>query len=292
MNASGKQTIRSFDHFVVYATDIEVASEMYRRLGFRVMPTMEHGHIGTSNSIVQFHDTYLELIGDFNHARAPGMKESSLPWIEQGDVFWMTSFTSSCLENEQVGLAEKGIEMAPILSAARRVRLPYGGWDETDSRSSYLWNPDEHLASLFLSDHRKPDAIWMPAYQCHPNSCIRVGGIRYLMTDPLRHAEFFSKVVGGAIASQTADYVRFETPRGEFLELVTPAKLKAQYPEAAQLTPGTHTRGAVFTIIVESLERCRWALRDGGVPHRMTINSIVTGATHGAGMAYEFIEQE
>lgn len=292
MTASGRLTVRSLDHFVVHVTDIEIASEMYRRLGFRVMPTMEHGNIGTSNSIVQFHDTYLELIGDFDRARTPGMKDSSLPWIEQGDVFWMTSFTSSCLEDEQAGLAEKGIEMAPILSAARKVRLPYGGWDETDSRSSYLWNPDERLASLFISDHRKPEVIWIPAYQCHPNSCIRVGGIRYLMADPLRHAEFFSKVAGGEIASQEADRVRFETPHGEFLELVSPAKLNAQFPESAHLTPGTHTRGAVFTIIVESLERCRWALRDGGVPHRLTNNSIVTGAAHGAGMAYEFIEQE
>ena len=291
MTASGRQTIRSLDHFVVHTTDIEVASEIYRRLGFRVMPTMEHGNIGTSNSIVQFHDTYLELIGDFDYARTPGMKESSLPWIEQGDVFWMTSLTSSCLEDEQAGLAEKGIEMAPILSAARKVRLPYGGWDETDSRSSYLWNPDERLASLFISDHRKPEVIWIPAYQCHPNSCTRVGGIRYLMADPLRHAEFFSKVAGGEIASQEADRVRFETPRGEFLELVSPVKLHAQFPEAAQLTPDTHTRGAVFTIIVESLERCRWAVRDGGVPHRLTNNSIVTGAAHGAGMAYEFVEQ-
>lgn len=283
-------TIRSLDHFVISVGDIEIASAMYRHLGFRVMPVMEHGHIGTSNSIVQFQDTYLELIGDWDHARVEGMKNNAMPWIVQGDVFWMTSLTSDCLENEKAGLDAQGIKMAPIMSAARHVRLPFGGWDETDSRSSYLWNADDILASLFLSDHRKPEAIWIEPYQQHPNTCVRVGGIRYSMTNPAAHASFFAKVAGGAIASQTRDCVRFQTPRGEFLELVTPEHLKVQYPEAPTLSPGTQTRGAVLTIVVESLDRCRWALRDGGVPHRIGEQAIVVGAAYGCGMAYEFVE--
>ena len=289
MNNSGT-TARSLDHFVINVGDIEIASAMYRHLGFRVMPVMEHGQIGTSNSIVQFQDTYLEFIGDWDHARVDGMKNNAMPWIMQGDVFWMTSLTSDGLESEKAGLAAQGIEMAPILSAARRVRLPFGGWDETDSRSSYLWNDDDILASLFLSDHRKPEAIWIKPYQSHPNSCLRVGGIRYLMTDPAKHAGFFAKVAGGGIASQSADRIRFETPRGEFLELATPASLHAQFPEAPQLSPDTHSRGAIFTIVVESLDTCRWALRDGGVPHRIGEEAILVGSAYGCGMAYEFVQ--
>lgn len=284
------QTTRSLDHFVICVSDIEISAEMYRRLGFRVLPTMEHTHIGTSNTVIQFHDTYLELIGDLHLANSDQLRKDMERWLSQGDVYWQTAMTSKCLEEDIPVIAATGLEMQPILHAGRHVRKAHGGWDMTDSRSAYIWNPDDKLASVFISDHRKPEAIWMPPYQNHPNTCIRVGGFRYIMTDPGKHAGYFSKVAGGAPTSQTADCVRFETPRGEFLELMTPEALHAAYPEAPQLSPGTQTRGAIFTIIVESLERCRWTLRDGGVPHRMTEASIVVGAPFGCGVAYEFVE--
>lgn len=284
-------TARSLDHFVLSVGDIEIASTMYRHLGFRVMPVMEHDNIGTSNSIIQFDQTYLELIGDWQHARAANMEENALPWTRQGDVYWMTSFTSDGLAVEQAGLAAQGIAMEPILSAARRVRLPFGGWDVTDSRSSYLWNPDDVLASLFLSEHRKPETIWIEPYQNHPNSCQRVGGLRYVMAEPQKNSEFFQNIAGGGCVSDTEHRVRFETPRGEFLELVSPSELHKDYPEAPDLSPGTRTRGAIFTIVVRSLDTCRWALRDGGVPHRVMANSIVVGSVFGCGMAYEFVQQ-
>ncbi|WP_195908396.1 VOC family protein [Novosphingobium sp. Gsoil 351] len=284
------KTTRSLDHFVISVGDIEIASEMYRRLGFRVMPTMEHMHIGTSNSIVQFHDTYLELIGEFELANSELLSKGMEPWTSQGDVFWQTSFTSSRLDDEIERWAAAGLKMEAITSAARRVRLPNRGYINTASRSSYIWNPQDKLASLFISDHPVPEAIWIPEYQCHPNSCIRVAGFRYLMADPAKHVDYFSKVTGGEPAKRSNEGVRFETPRGEFVELLTPSALHARYPEAPQLSPGTETRGAVFTIVVESLERCRWALRDGGVPHRITDGAIVTGAAYGCGVAYEFVE--
>lgn len=284
------KTTRSLDHFVISVGDIETASEMYRRLGFRVLPTMEHMNLGTANSIVQFHDTYLELIGDFDHARNPELFQDLSPWTSQGDVFWQTSFTSSNLENEREPLAAQGLKLEQIASAARRVRLPGGGWIDTASRSAYIWNQEDRLASLFISDHAVPEAIWIPEYQCHPNSCIRVAGFRYLMSEPAKHASYFSKVTGGSPALTSDDLIRFETPRGEFVELATPENLQARYPEAPALSPGTATRGSIFTIVVESLERCRWALRDGGVPHRKTETSLVTNAAYGSGVAYEFIE--
>lgn len=285
-----QKTKRSLDHFVICVSDIEIGAEIHRRLGFRVLPTMEHAHIGTSNTVIQFHDTYLELIGDLHLANSDQLHKDMQMWLSQGDVFWQFAMTSACLEDEIPVIAATGLEMQPILHAGRHVRKAHGGWDMTDSRSSYIWNPDDKLASIFISDHRKPEAIWMPDYQNHPNSCIRVGGLRYLMSDPAKHVAYVTKIAGAGPASQSDDCIRFETPRGEFLELMTPAALHALYPEAPQLSPSTHARGAILTIIVESLERCRWALRDGGVPHRLTDASIVVGAPYGCGVAYEFVE--
>jgi hypothetical protein len=283
------QTKRSLDHFVICVRHIETAAEAYRRMGFRVMPVMEHVEIGTSNVIVQFQDTYLELIGDFDHCRSSTINDNMRPWLDVGsDIFWQTSCTSQRLEDEIEPLRAEGLHPQPILSARRRVRLTEGGWDETDSRSFYTYNDRNIHASIFMSDHRKPQAIWMPGWQCHPNTTQRVIGISYIADDVNGDVDYATIMIGGAPASRSADRVAFHTPRGEFFEIVSSAAAPLLLPGARPLEPGIAARGAAFTIAVTSLEHCRWALRDGGVPHVQTGETIIVPASHSCGMSIIF----
>jgi len=286
-------TARSLDHFVICVQHIETAAEAYRRMGFRVMPVMEHVEIGTSNVIVQFQDNYLELIGDFDHCRNPTMNERMRPWLDVGDdVFWQLACTSTRLEDELAPLIAQGLDPQPILSARRRVRLTEGGWDQTDSRSFYTFNDKNIHASIFMSDHRKPEAIWMPGWQCHPNTTGRVLGISYLADDVGGDVDYTSIMFGGGPETGSADRVAFETPRGEFLEIVASAAAANLLPGAQPLQPGIAARGAAFTIEVASLEQCRWALRDGGVPHRLDGEQLIVPASHGCGMAVHFRQKQ
>ncbi len=284
-------TSRSLDHFVLYAHDLESAANRYRRLGFRVMPAMEHVEIGTSNVIVQFHETYLEIIGDFEHCRIPELKGQMTPWHALGDVFWMTALTSTGLEADRPVLEAKGLNIEPIRSARRRLRLPDGGWTETDSRSMYVWNTKSILTSMFVCDHRKPEAIWIPAFQSHPNSAVRVAGIRYLINEPTTDLDYFTRMFGGAPIERTPGCFRFETPRGEFLELLSEEAGRSVLSGLGTLEPGVSGRGASMTIIVESLERCRWALRDGGVLFQQSDEALVVAAAHAGGIVLEFRAQ-
>ena len=60
----------------------------------------------------------------------------------------------------------------------------------------------------------------------------------------------------------------------------------------AGLQPGIAARGAAFTIEVASLEQCRWALHDGGVPHRLDGEQLIVPASHGCGMAVHFRQKQ
>jgi hypothetical protein len=290
--APNATTARALDHFVIATQDLETASEIYRRLGFRVLPVMEHAEIGTSNIIVQFLGTYLEIIGDFAQARVAGMAEKARPWLALGDVYWMTSMTSDALEPERAAMLAAGLDLEPILSARRRVRLPTGGWTETDSRSMYLYNKDRVHMSLFVSDHRRPEAIWIEDYQRHPNLALRVQAMRYVAHAPLDDVAYFTAVSGGDPVVATEDQVTFRTPRGETLEIVSPRRLAEILPEAAPLQPEIGGRGASLTVTVRSLEHCAWTLRDGGVPFTRRGDRIAVGSAHGAGMAFEFLQAE
>jgi hypothetical protein len=289
-HAGSARTQRSLDHFVSMVGDIETGAEMYRRLGFRVMPTMEHVEIGTSNAIVQFHHTYLELIGDFRFSRSDQINTMMGPWQALGEyLYWQTSFTSARLEEDREGLIAKGMQPEQILNAYRRVRKIGGGWDQTASRSMYCFNRANMTGSLFISDHARPETIWMPGYTCHPNTAQRVIGISYVARDPEADIAYYAAMLGGEPSVASPERVAFHTPRGEFFELLSPAAAAEKLPGADPLQDGCDIRGAAYTITVESLERCRLALRDGGVPRTSTDNAIHVAAPFAGGMAITFV---
>lgn len=281
---------RSLDHFVSMVGDIETGAEMYRRLGFRVMPTMEHVEIGTSNAIVQFHHTYLELIGDIALSRTEQISTMMGPWQAIGDyVYWQTSFTSVRLEDDRERLIAMGMAPEQILNAYRRVRKIGGGWDQTASRSMYCFNRAHMTGSLFISDHARPETIWMPGYTCHPNTAQRVMGISYIARDPEAEIAYYAAMLGGEPAVSSPERVAFHTPRGEFFELLSPATAAGKLLGADPLQDGCAVRGAAYTITVESLERCRLALRDGGVPSTSAGDAIHVAAPFAGGMAITFV---
>lgn len=287
--AGNAHTLRSLDHFVSTVGDIETGAEMYRRLGFRVMPTMEHVEIGTSNAIVQFQHTYLELIGDFGFSRSDQINTMMGPWkVLDEYVYWQTSFTSSRLEDDRERLIAKGMQPEQILNAYRKVRKIGGGWDQTASRSMYCFNRANITGSLFISDHARPETIWMPGYTCHPNTAQRVTGISYVARDPETDIAYYAAMLGGDPAVSSPDRVAFHTPRGEVFELLSPAAAAASLPGAHPLQYGCNVRGAAYTISVESLERCRLALRDGGVPATDTDDALHVAAPFAGGMAITF----
>lgn len=286
----GPHTQRSLDHFVNLVADIETGAEMYRRLGFTVMPVMEHEEIGSANVCIQFLDTYIELIGDFRFSTRQ-LTDLEEPWTKFDDyIFWQGSVTSQKLETAKEEVAALGLSSNEILQAYRKVRLVGGGWDRTESRSMYTLNHERITGSLFHSDHPKPEAIWIPEYQIHPNSAVRVIGLSYLCDDPQQDAEYYSKMIGGEPASSTSDRMVFHTPRGEFMEFVRGEKASELLPSAAPLPDGLAVRGSVYTIEVESLARCRMALRSGGIPVEELNGALLCPAAFGAGMAMHFVE--
>lgn len=282
---------RCLDHFVTMVGNPDDAAATYKRLGFRVMPAMEHVKIGTSNTVVQFQDTYLELIGDFANCRLEWVREAYDDWLKLGrDIYAMTSLTSSNLETCRAKLVADGHTPLEIMNASRRVRLPAGGWDETASRSCYMFNENNKFTSLFMSDHPKPEAIWIPDWQCHPNTATRITKVWYVSRDTEADVAYHSTWFGAPPSIREPGRVCWKTARGEHLEVRTPQNMKGDFPEASALEPEIAGRGAGFTVSVTSMAHCRWALRDGGVPFREKDGSLYVVPAYACAMALEFVQ--
>lgn len=66
------------DHILIVVEDLELASEVYQKLGFQVLPGGRHPKMGTQNALAPLADgTYLELIGFFDMALA----ETAVPHL-------------------------------------------------------------------------------------------------------------------------------------------------------------------------------------------------------------------
>ncbi len=283
-------TQRSLDHFVAYAQDLGIASNAWRRLGFTVMPIMEHISIGTANAIVQFQGTYLELLGDAEHCQVASLQQNLRRNFPTYDGYYMTSFTSSRLEDDRPVLEQQGIELQPIVGASRRVRLPAGGWVNTASRSMYAFHHERPRMSLFLSDHPKPEAIWIHDYQAHANSALDVLELHYVARDPALDEAFISRMMAGAPTQSSGDGLKFRTPRGQTLAVHSEQAARTRWPEFTALQGNETAHGVALTIQVQSMAQCRRALRDGGVPHRVTESTLVVPPSHASGVIIEFKE--
>lgn len=72
--------ILGVDHILIVVQDLAIATEIYEKMGFQVLPGGEHPKMGTHNALVPLADgTYLELIGFFDMTLA----ESAVPHLVQ-----------------------------------------------------------------------------------------------------------------------------------------------------------------------------------------------------------------
>ena len=218
---------RSLDHFVIATKDVEVAGTQYERLGFQVMPQMRHVEIGTCNRVFQLHDTYVELLGDIDRAPAH-LRQKVVDRFNCGEGLTLVSLTSADLPGDREILAAAGLKPEPIINARRKVRMPEGHFDETDSRCVYTWNAQPSM-SLFLSQHHKPEVIWSEAYQRHPNTATRITKLTYVAEDPEGLTGYLSAMLGSPPTHQGDGAVSYRTARGEIVELLTPAKLQVNW---------------------------------------------------------------
>lgn len=280
---------RSLDHFVLAVEDLGKAGSLYERLGFQVMPEMRHIEIGTCNRVFQLHDTYVELLGDIDRAPEP-LRGKVGARFACGEGITLVSLTSSDLVRDRGLLEAAGLNPAPINNARRKVQMPEGHWDETDSRCVYTWHEQPSM-SLFISQHFKPHVIWSPAYQVHPNTALRIAGLSYVAAQPASIAPYFSAMIGLPPVSEDGGSVIYRTQRGETVEILKPAMLGARFADRVPACSALSAYGIGLRIAVADLAACRDLLRRNGVPSVETRDGLLVPPEAAAGTVIEFVPE-
>lgn len=283
---------RSLDHFAHAVRDLGQAGDAFERLGFQVLPLARHAELGSCNRIFQLRHTYYELVSDLDRS-LPLLRDRMMPRFACGDGMAIVSLTSDDLPGDRDRIAGLGLEPDPIINARRPIPMPDGRMDETDSHCFYVWrDPARRFLTLFLSHHYKPETIFIPAYQEHPNGAVDVIGLSYVSREPAGDVVYFSAMLGFTPTVTTAERVEYRTPRGESIEILAPALLPERFGSAA---PPWCDRlagyGIAIDVQVTSLDRCRRCLDERCVPARPLDGALVVAAEHAAGMVVTFTER-
>lgn len=280
---------RCLDHFVISVRDLNLAAQAYERLGFQVLPVMRHLEIGTCNRVFQLEGTYVELIADLERAPPP-LRDRMMPRFLCGEGLAIVSLTAEDLLVEHARLSAAGMEPAPIINARRRITMPDGSTEETDSHCFYVWRDDRTFGSLFLSKHYKPSTIWVAEYQRHPNGAIRVLDLVYASNDLAADVDYFARMVGSPATAGERGWVMFRTPRNERIFLLASEQLETRFGAAAPEWSGAlPIYGVGLRYQVRDLDQCRQLLRAGGVTFLDDADTLSVPAAEAAGVVTEFV---
>ncbi|MEE4118928.1 MAG: VOC family protein [Paracoccaceae bacterium] len=219
--------MKSLDHFVHLVHDLEAARAAWARLGFHVRPAAKHIEIGSSNAVVMFERTYNELLS-IEHAE-PGLHGQYVGRFAGSEGLAHVSLTADSLAEERARLEGLGHTPGPEGNARRAILRPDGSADETDSSFLYNWQSAHRWNSLFFSEHRKPDAIFIPEYVDHANGAREVARLVWLSADPAADLPYFRDSWAQEPERAGADGFLFRGARGDLAEVLTPDAVRTRY---------------------------------------------------------------
>jgi catechol 2,3-dioxygenase-like lactoylglutathione lyase family enzyme len=129
------------DHILIAVENVEKAAEVYRRLGFQVVPGGEHPRMGTYNALVPLEDgSYLELIGVKDRAKAEQFPNSGqvVRALERENRLATFALDTNDLPSDIKMLRERGLQIgAPVEGERMRPDGKKVAW-----RSAHFQDPN------------------------------------------------------------------------------------------------------------------------------------------------------
>lgn len=277
---------RALDHPQIAVHDVAKAMETYGRLGFALAPRMFHS-FGTSNCLITFDEDYLELLGDFDNL-GPEWRGRFAP-LAAGEGLAHLGLFSDDAEADHAGFVAAGAQPRPLQTFTRPVPLPDGAEDLVRCSVTGVARDAYPGMVLFACHQHRPDLIWRPEWQSHPNTAYGVAGVTYASTDPARHRDYLELMIGAGATRFRDEALLVDTSRGGFIEVIRSAALKDRFG-AAMHDPAEDDVGVAVRLRVRDLAALIAILEQGNTPFFTPNAGLVTVPARAAhGVILEFV---
>lgn len=179
----------TLDHLGSIATDLDVASAAWTRIGFRLCPrSPQRGAVpgregvqpwATSNRCALFRSGYLELIGVTCRA-------AFNPWaafMERGPGLHILALRCERADTTYKGLAAQAPFLQPPVQREREVDVE-GAPRTMRFRNIFSRDADCPEGRYIVIEHQTPDYLWQPRYLDHDNGAVALLSATFAATDP------------------------------------------------------------------------------------------------------------
>ncbi|WP_407309489.1 VOC family protein [Pseudomonas sp. nanlin1] len=206
--AAVAQFAQGIDHPLVTVRDHAKALQQYRQMGFAPSPISYHPW-GTVTSLMMFPSNFIELIGvddptkfGTNAVNGFCFGRQLGAFLERGEEgVSLVALHSQDADADHARLVQAGLESQGRIDFRRAMTLPDGRPDEAVVSLALFIDPKLGDASNFICHQHRPELIWVPGWQQHPNGADGILAITYL-ADPAELEPRWRAIYGDAVTYQ------------------------------------------------------------------------------------------
>jgi len=280
---------RALDHPQIAVSDLDLAAEAYRRMGFTLAPRMTHS-FGTSNHLIMVGQEYLELIGGFSRIQDVELRNMMSPAGGHEGLLSLALFSED-IPADMADYAARGAVTPTARTFSRPVPLPGGGEATLSFTGCGIVNTAAPRMQIFACHQHNPDLVWKPEWMTHANGAHCVAAVVYVADDPSRHAAYLELMVGQGSVREVGGMLQVDTGRAGRIEVITPAMLDRRFPAgAAQRHEDIGDHGVGVRVRVVDLTRSAAVLRAAGVPFFEAPGALTVPAANACGVVLEFVQ--
>ncbi|MFX0547231.1 VOC family protein [Roseovarius sp. S1116L3] len=289
------------DHPLIAVRDIDALRARLISIGFNMTPVGRHPW-GTSTSLAMFSGCLLEIMGIHDAALIDEIPAGDFRFgrhihahLQGREGIALTALHSTDAASEAAYAAKAGFDVAGQLEFGRDVTLPDGRAGRT--RTTLALMPDRKWPrmSFFLCQQHRPDLIYVPAWQDHPNSVCGYAGVTVLAR-PGDIAPLAAKLSGLYGAVQECDGGAVLRTANGVIRILARDAVEARYgPVSPELASADQPGIVALDLTYQNAARLEACLKNGDLPYlrdgqtyRLTDPSL-TGNTF---LSFELIPPE
>jgi len=280
--------VKGVDHCFVLVNDLDLAAAEYEALGFTLSPRGLHSEAkGSANYTIMFPDDYFELLGLLKPTPLNAARGAAL--AEHGQGLHAVACRIDTAEGAEAALTQLGIGTHGLGSFARPVPLPDGGTTEAAFSTLVFDKAEVPMGSVFMCQHKTPDAVWLPELLTHANTACGLGAILVASDAPAKDAARYARLWAQGEAVEVADGWEVQTGANSApLVVLTPSALAARYVGMDLSASPTGVFNGL-QIKVTDLGEVTKCLTAAGLEGRPTKSGIAVSPNDTSGVILEFV---
>ena len=256
-------SVKGINHLVLAGRDLDTLRAAYQTLGFTLTPRGQHP-FGTGNSVIQLHDSYLELLSITVPRDVPEHRTGQFSfaafnrdYLARHEGFSMLAFDTPDARADVVSWRAAGLQTYEPFDFSRLATMPNGDNVRVGFSLAFVTHPAAPWLGLFACQHHLPEYYAQPRYQSHSNAAWTVRDVWIVGGVAQDLADFMCTITGADSVTEGTDLTVLQSRTGAIV-LARPQAFETAFsvppphpedgPHLAGFTVGCRTLGQVAAL--------------------------------------------